>query len=94
MGERHLDARSDIYSLGCLMYATLTGVPPVTGNTPEEVMKRQISVEPQPLSRACPFIPGQVQEVVMKSLKKFREDRYQTISAAETRSRNTAQTSQ
>lgn len=80
MFERHLDARSDIYSLGCLMYATLTGTLPVTGNTPEEVMKRQISVDPPPISRTCPFIPGHVQEVVMKSLKKFREDRYQTMS--------------
>lgn len=81
VGERHIDARSDIYSLGCLMYAALTGVLPIGGATPEETMSRHMSVDPPPLAQACPgaLIPANVQEVVMKCLKKFPEARYQTM---------------
>lgn len=81
MGERHIDARSDIYSLGCVMYTALTGVLPIGGSTPEEVLSRQMSVDPPPLAQACPgaLIPANVQEVVMKCLKKFPEARYQTM---------------
>jgi len=86
MGERHLDARTDIYSLGCLMYAGLTGVLPITGNTAEEILSRHLSVEPLPLSQACPgaLLPGNVQEVVAKALKKFPEHRYQTMAQLKT----------
>jgi len=80
MGERHIDARSDIYSLGCLMYTTLAGVLPIDGSSAEEILSRHISVEPVPLSLACPgaLLPANVQEVVMRAIKKFPEERYQT----------------
>jgi serine/threonine-protein kinase len=82
MGERHLDARTDIYSLGCLMYTAITGVMPITAPTPDEILSRHLSVDPLPLSKACPgaLIPGNVQEVVLKTLKKFPEHRYQTMA--------------
>lgn len=78
----HLDARSDIYSLGCLMYTTLTGVMPITGATEEEILSKHISTDPPKLSQACPgaLIPATVQEVVLKALKKFPEHRYQTAA--------------
>ncbi len=81
MGQRHIDARSDVYSFGCLMYRALTGVLPIDGATPEEVLSRQMSVDPPTLAQACPgaLIPANVQEVVMKCLKKFPEARYQTM---------------
>jgi serine/threonine-protein kinase len=81
MGGR-LDERTDVYSLGCLMYATLAGVIPLGGGTPEEMISRHISVNPVPLQSACPgaMIPANVAEVVMKTLKKFPEDRYSTMA--------------
>jgi serine/threonine-protein kinase len=80
MGARHLDATSDIYSLGCLMYATIAGILPIDGNTPEQILQRHISNDPVPLSQACPgMVPANVQELVMKTLNKFPEDRYPSM---------------
>jgi serine/threonine-protein kinase len=82
MGGRALDARSDIYSLGCLMYVAVTGVPPIWGADAEQTMSLHLSLNPQPPSLACPgaLIPANVQQVIMKTLKKFPEERYQTMA--------------
>lgn len=81
MGVKRLDARSDIYSFGCLMYVTLAGVLPICGANSVETMSRHISVDPLPLSHACPgaLLPEAIQQIVMKTLKKFPEDRYQSM---------------
>jgi serine/threonine-protein kinase len=82
MGGRTIDARSDIYSFGCLMYAVVTGVLPILGPDAMQTMSLHLSMNPQPPAQACPgaLIPLNVQDVIMKALKKFPEERYQTAA--------------
>lgn len=76
-----IDHRADIYSLGVILYEMVVGEAPYTAETPMAVLVKHI-VEPLPIiSAANPDIPDDVQRIVLKSLAKDPEDRYQ--SAAE-----------
>ncbi|GIK36317.1 MAG: hypothetical protein BroJett011_01500 [Chloroflexota bacterium] len=76
-GERG-DERSDIYSLGVMLYEMVTGVVPYDGDTPFAVIMKHIS-EPLPLpTRVNPNIPESVERVILKAMSKNPEDRYQT----------------
>jgi serine/threonine-protein kinase len=80
-GERHLDARSDIYSLGCVLYEMLTGEPPYTGATTHAIVMRCFA-EPVPEVRSVrPEVPPHVDRALQKALAKLPIDRY--ASAAE-----------
>ncbi|MDP9800951.1 serine/threonine-protein kinase [Arcanobacterium wilhelmae] len=79
-----VDARSDLYSTGCVLYELLTGKPPFQGDSAVAVAYQHVSEPPKPASSIAPDIPDVLDRVVMKSLAKKREDRYQ--SAAEMRS--------
>lgn len=79
-----VDARSDLYSTGCLLYELLTGKPPFTGDSAVAVAYQHVSEAPKPASEMFPDIPDTIDRVVMKSLAKNRDERYQ--SAAEFRS--------
>ncbi|MDD7385137.1 MAG: Stk1 family PASTA domain-containing Ser/Thr kinase [Actinomycetaceae bacterium] len=79
-----VDARSDLYSAGCVLYELLTGRPPFVGDSAVAVAYQHVSEAPKPASQIAPDIPESIDRVVMKSLAKRREDRYQ--SAAEFRS--------
>ncbi|WP_069805157.1 serine/threonine-protein kinase [Thermogemmatispora onikobensis] len=73
-----VDQRSDIYSMGVVLYELLTGDVPFTGTTPFIVMNKHLS-EPVPLpSKRRPDLPPAVEEVVLKALAKRPEDRYQS----------------
>ena len=78
-----VDARSDLYSSGCLLYELLTGQPPFTGDSAVSVAYQHVSEAPRPASMIAPDIPDSIDRVVMKSLAKRRDERYQ--SAAEFR---------
>lgn len=72
-----VDARSDLYSAGCLFYELLTGKPPFTGDSAVAVAYQHVSETPRPASLIAPDIPDSIDRVVMKSLAKGRENRYQ-----------------
>jgi tRNA A-37 threonylcarbamoyl transferase component Bud32 len=76
-----VDARSDLYSTGCLMYELLTGLPPFTGDSPVAIASQHMRVDPIPPSRLDPDIPPWADAIVLKAMAKPPGDRYQ--SAAE-----------
>jgi eukaryotic-like serine/threonine-protein kinase len=81
-GER-VDARSDLYSTGCLLYELLTGRPPFTGDSPVAIAYQHVRENPVPPSRVDPEIPAWADSIVLKAMAKDPADRYQ--SAAEMR---------
>ena len=76
-----VDARSDIYSTGCLLYELLTGRPPFIGESPVSVAYQHVREEARPPSQLNPDVSSTVDNIVAKALAKRTEDRYQ--SAAE-----------
>ncbi|ETK34931.1 Stk1 family PASTA domain-containing Ser/Thr kinase [Microbispora sp. ATCC PTA-5024] len=81
-GER-VDARSDIYSTGCVLYELLTGQPPFTGDSPVAIAYQHVREDPIPPSRIDPEIPKWADAIVLKAMAKDPIQRYQ--SAAEMR---------
>ena len=72
------DARSDVFSFGVVMYEMLTGNIPFTGETMTDTLASIISLEPQPITSLAPHLPRELQRIVQKTLKKKRDQRYQS----------------
>ena len=72
------DARSDVFSFGVVMYEMLTGKIPFTGETMTDTLASIISTEPQPVISLAPHLPRELQRIVQKTLKKKRDQRYQS----------------
>jgi serine/threonine protein kinase len=81
MGKK-LDARSDIYSLGCVMYETLTGKPPFVGKNVLETAYKHMNEMPKPISAERPSDRSlaRLEAVIFKCLAKDANDRYQSVS--------------
>jgi beta-lactam-binding protein with PASTA domain/predicted Ser/Thr protein kinase len=75
-----VDARSDLYSAGCLLYEVLTGRPPFVADSPVAVAYQHVREEPQPPSVFNPAVPPAVDRIVLHALAKDRETRYQTAA--------------
>ncbi|MFD1505910.1 Stk1 family PASTA domain-containing Ser/Thr kinase [Georgenia yuyongxinii] len=71
-----VDARSDLYSTGCLLFELLTGQPPFQGDSAVAVAYQHVSETPRAPSAITPDVPESLDRVVLKSLAKDREDRY------------------
>jgi eukaryotic-like serine/threonine-protein kinase len=76
-GEQ-VDARSDLYSTGCLLYELLTGRPPFIGDSPVAVAYQHVRETAQPPSYYDPEVPPVVDAIVMKGLAKHPDERYQS----------------
>jgi len=77
-GLNKADGRSDIYSLGIILYQMLAGEVPFKGETPTDVMLKHVEEPPPPINSFRPDVPGSVETVVQKALSKDPMLRYQT----------------
>jgi eukaryotic-like serine/threonine-protein kinase len=75
-----VDARTDIYSLGCVLYEMLTGRPPFTGDSPVSIAYKHVKENPVPPSRLNDDVTQSLEAVVMKMLAKNPTNRYQTAA--------------
>jgi eukaryotic-like serine/threonine-protein kinase len=79
----NVDQRSDVYSLGIVLYELLTGSVPFNGDTPVEIAMKHLSTLPEPPSAKRPDIPRDLDLIVMRSLAKDPRDRYQSAEEME-----------
>jgi len=79
----HLDARSDLYSFGIVMYEMLAGRAPFQATNPHGYILKHVTEKPVPLAEMNPgaTVPPQLEAIIMKSLEKQREQRYETAEA-------------
>jgi serine/threonine-protein kinase len=80
MGERTVDARSDVYALGAVTYEMLAGEPPFTGPNVQAIVARLIAEEPRSLTVQRRAVPAGVEHAVMRALEKLPADRYSRAS--------------
>jgi len=80
MGERIIDARSDIYALGAVLYEMLTGDPPFTGSSVQAIVAKVISEKPTPISTLRDTVPPNVEHAVLTALAKLPADRFATAA--------------
>jgi serine/threonine-protein kinase len=75
---RTVDARSDLYSSGCLLYELLALRPPFNGDTPLSVVYQHVQDDPRPPSTFDATVPAHLDAIALKALAKSPDDRYQT----------------
>ncbi len=79
-GDRVIDGRSDIYSLGALTYEMLTGEPPHTGSTSQAIIARMLTDKPRPMRSTRSSIPEHVEFAVQHALEKLPADRFSSAA--------------
>src|SRR5687768_8918427 len=79
-GEREIDGRSDVYSLGCVLYEMLVGEPPFTGRTAQAVIAKRFGGVVPPIRVVRPSVPVDVERAVLRALALDPKDRFQTAA--------------
>ena len=79
-GERALDARTDVYALGCVLYEMLSGEPPYTGATAQVILAKRVTGEVPSVRRLRPAVPMPVDVALTKALAPVPADRFASVS--------------
>src|SRR5207248_196468 len=80
-GDRAIDGRTDIYSLGAILYEMLTSEPPHTGTTAQAIIARVLTEKPRAVRSARPTVPVHVEAAVERALEKLPADRWEPAGA-------------
>ncbi|MCV2491236.1 Stk1 family PASTA domain-containing Ser/Thr kinase [Geodermatophilus sp. YIM 151500] len=75
-----VDARSDVYSVGCMLYELVTGAPPFTGDSPVAVAYQHVREDPKLPSSINPEIPAELDAILLKAMSKNPANRYQSAA--------------
>ncbi len=76
--DTNIDHRADIYAVGAVAYELLTGKPPFTGRTPQQVLAAQVTETPSPVTEHRAAVPPAMESLVMRCLEKKPADRWQS----------------
>jgi tetratricopeptide (TPR) repeat protein/tRNA A-37 threonylcarbamoyl transferase component Bud32 len=76
--DPHIDHRADIYAVGAVAYELLTGRPPFTGTTQQEILAAHVTQAPEPVTKFRESVPPALEQLVMKCLEKKAADRWQS----------------
>lgn len=79
-GEKGIDRRTDLYSVGVLMYEMITGKLPFDGENPVSIALKQISEEPRPPRELNPDIPEGLEQIILFAMEKDKDKRFQTAT--------------
>jgi serine/threonine-protein kinase len=77
-GDKSIDGRSDIYSLGCVLFELLAGEPPFSGHTAQAILTKRLGTPVPRISALRDTVPRPVEAVVLKALARMPADRYRT----------------
>jgi len=80
-GEEHIDARSDVYSLGCVLFEMIAGEPPFTGPTPQAILARSVTTPAPRLATRRRDVPAHVEAAISRALAREPEDRFSDAAA-------------
>jgi eukaryotic-like serine/threonine-protein kinase len=80
LGDRNLDARSDIYSIGCVLYEMIAGIPPFVGPTAQVIISRRFAASAPPLREVREGVPESIESAVARALARAPADRFDTAA--------------